>query len=335
MNAANILRVTPNELLSVASPTLSAPPDFRPRLSRPKKATSLPDADAAELGRFRQYLDHRELLGSHIEFSPGANRTIADNIAKLYSRLKMEPTVPIAIFGLLAKCGVEVRFTSLESLSGAVLVSTQSGRRPHGVLINSDQPSDRQRFSAAHELAHLVLGHTPHDGQFIDVLGRKFDPTEVEADTFASELLIPLTLLKQRHAEYAAEPATHRVLRLSRLFLVSFQAMGMRLAKLGLLRSTDVTAVRRAKPSDVAAVVGPAPARKHVRFAERDAARIAKAFLPDGWHARATPDVVRLLQETAYSDYLARVPEQCETDTPAQVYETVAKWVATTYPLIA
>lgn len=50
---------------------------------------------------------------------------------------------------------------------------------PPVFFVNEDIPGDRQRFTLAHELAHVILHHLPSD-----------DP-EGEADHFASEFLMP------------------------------------------------------------------------------------------------------------------------------------------------
>ncbi|HEX8495341.1 MAG TPA: ImmA/IrrE family metallo-endopeptidase [Pyrinomonadaceae bacterium] len=70
-------------------------------------------------------------------------------------------------------------------------------------VINKKQPSYRRRFSFAHELYHFV------EGEILIMEGRYStgatmsrgltkagkDPREVEADTFAGDLLIPIHLL--------------------------------------------------------------------------------------------------------------------------------------------
>lgn len=55
---------------------------------------------------------------------------------------------------------------------------------PPLVFINSNQPKDRYRFSLAHEIGHLICHQTPHPEQ------------EIEANRFASELLMPTREIK-------------------------------------------------------------------------------------------------------------------------------------------
>lgn len=51
--------------------------------------------------------------------------------------------------------------------------------RPPVMLLNAGLSTDRQRFTCAHELGHLVMHHLPRESQ------------ETEADTFASAFLAP------------------------------------------------------------------------------------------------------------------------------------------------
>lgn len=55
---------------------------------------------------------------------------------------------------------------------------------PPFIFLNSLQPKDRLRFSAAHELAHVIMHHTPNPEQ------------EIEANRFASEFLMPTNEIK-------------------------------------------------------------------------------------------------------------------------------------------
>lgn len=55
--------------------------------------------------------------------------------------------------------------------------------RPFVSALNYDVPGDRFRFSAAHELGHVVLHSSGHDGSLSD--------REGEADRFAAEFLMP------------------------------------------------------------------------------------------------------------------------------------------------
>jgi Zn-dependent peptidase ImmA (M78 family) len=58
---------------------------------------------------------------------------------------------------------------------------------------NQSQHPHRQRFTVAHEIGHLLLGHTGKNF-ILDLNSKK--PEEVEANQFAAELLMPLEMIK-------------------------------------------------------------------------------------------------------------------------------------------
>lgn len=59
---------------------------------------------------------------------------------------------------------------------------------------NKAQHPHRQRFTIAHEIGHLLLGHTG-ENFILDLNSKK--PEEIEANQFAAELLMPLEMLKK------------------------------------------------------------------------------------------------------------------------------------------
>lgn len=112
----------------------------------------------------------------------------------------------VDVFGALAWLDVRVMFRPLHGLLGAYI----RGDRP-GVMINTQRPSSVQRFTAAHELGHAVLGHEPSldspgvmqsaaaDQPRPKISGFASYLQEIEADAFAGGFLLPVWLIT-RHA---------------------------------------------------------------------------------------------------------------------------------------
>lgn len=70
---------------------------------------------------------------------------------------------------------------------GYNIVLIKNGIKKVTILYNEDiLSSERKRFTIAHELGHIVLGHNEHS-----------EKNEKEADTFASQLLLPHCILEQ------------------------------------------------------------------------------------------------------------------------------------------
>lgn len=142
-------------------------------------------------------------------------------------------TLPIDVVAIAQKMGAQVFSSSgLGPLSGKVELVDGT---PH-IYCNSAEPTVRQRFTIAHEIGHLALGHvSPECAQHREDPASNFSgtvlPIEREANAFAAQLLMPENVL-----EYAVnEERISDIARLARMFDVSQVAMKYRLQNIGLL----------------------------------------------------------------------------------------------------
>lgn len=92
---------------------------------------------------------------------------------------------------------------------------------------NENASVTRQRFSVAHELGHLHMGHL-HGQSSIDLDSK--DNDEIEANAFATELLMPQAPLTKDIKSGIKDPET-----LAKRYQVSPEAMWWRLSKTGLI----------------------------------------------------------------------------------------------------
>lgn len=112
------------------------------------------------------------------------------------------------------------------------------------IAINSEQHSNRQRFSIAHELGHFFLhAQNKNNDLFIDqsLYHRNSEASkgtidkEIEANQFAASLLMPETMLikiiKDENLDLSVDLDLYL---LAEKFGVSEKAMGYRLGNLGL-----------------------------------------------------------------------------------------------------
>jgi len=103
------------------------------------------------------------------------------------------------------------------------------------VLVDGAEPSDRRRFTLAHEVAHWVL-HCASPASAPPVLCRQVhagggrDVREREANVFAADLLMPEDAVRGAAAAGNTDP-----LALAPVFAVSEAAMRWRLYNLGLM----------------------------------------------------------------------------------------------------
>lgn len=162
-------------------------------------------------------------------------------IVKELLRKQKTKTVPIPVERIAIALGALVRYWEFEEeLSGMVYIK---GSKPV-IGINSRHHRNRQRFTVAHEIAHLILhrdtiGDVVHVDRKFNVLMRNADSAtgtqrmEMEANSFAAELLMPTDLLvpmlKKRGFDIDDEGPLKD---LSRKFQVSKQALEYRILNL-------------------------------------------------------------------------------------------------------
>jgi Zn-dependent peptidase ImmA (M78 family)/predicted secreted protein len=103
----------------------------------------------------------------------------------------------VDVFGALLDADVALLFRPLEGLLGFCI----KGPETPGVVVSTQRPLHIQRFTGAHELGHVALGHTLSlDGdEILQRGGGLRDEREVAANSFASSFLLPRWLL-QLHA---------------------------------------------------------------------------------------------------------------------------------------
>jgi len=145
-------------------------------------------------------------------------------------------TAPVNLEAIFAELGVA--FSKQWMDDGASGSITRTGDA-FAVAVNALESETRQRFTAAHELAHYLLhrdlmgdGHKMHRDtlyggeQAGDVIFNR--AREIEANRIAAQIVMPKTLVEQKYAE------TKDAGVLAAQFGVSKAAMEIRLKTLGL-----------------------------------------------------------------------------------------------------
>ena len=151
-------------------------------------------------------------------------RKMARKVIKDYNIKSVPVDIKIIIEGLGLKY---VELDDPEYIDGVVMKI----KGKFVFVLNKAKPLNRQRFTIAHELGHIFLKHELRD--FYDpesareeelqdeTIGNKKPAKEIEADIFASELLVPYDFLKQHKNEI------NNLDLLSRTFLVSKDVMSI------------------------------------------------------------------------------------------------------------
>jgi len=131
-------------------------------------------------------------------------KSAATRALRIRAEVRAKPWDAIDVFDVAQQLGVEVRFTKISSMEGMYLRQADPI-----ILIASERPAGRQRFSCAHELGHHAFG----DGTRVDEL---FDPKsgevrqddEARADIFAGMLLMPKSAVDHAFSVRKLTPAT-------------------------------------------------------------------------------------------------------------------------------
>jgi len=147
---------------------------------------------------------------------------------------------PINVESLATKLKINIEHEELDDdVSGFLIIKKDKST----IVVNSCHPSNRQRFTIAHEIGHFML-HAKISGKEIFV-DKKYNrdlnsstgeiEEEKQANQFAAELLMPEKILRKEiedsDIDLVDDTATFV---LAKKFQVSEQALGYRLAKLDL-----------------------------------------------------------------------------------------------------
>jgi Zn-dependent peptidase ImmA (M78 family) len=154
-----------------------------------------------------------------------------------------------AELGLAPDAPLDCVLTEIEERAGVPVVLLALGKDLAGaylpqplIFLSGDQPSNRLRFTLAHEFGHHWMDH----GRSVDrvaTLRDRDEPREVEANAFAAEFLTPKAAVLRYVDEHPGETVTlDFVVALAAQFGISAQAALIRLRTAGVLPSGSLYA---------------------------------------------------------------------------------------------
>jgi hypothetical protein len=120
----------------------------------------------------------------------------------------------IDVFDLAQRIGVEVRFTDIPSMEGMYLRQASPV-----ILVASERPAGRQRYTCAHELGHHAFGDGSHIDELLDSDAHKAERSdkEIRADIFAGLLLMPKSAVDRGLSTRGVSPNTAGPMELFRI----------------------------------------------------------------------------------------------------------------------
>ena len=169
-----------------------------------------------------------------------------EQIADLLRRTWLVPSGPLRnLIGWMERAGIIVIPSDFDGLSVDGVTVRQSGLPPC-VFLNRGQPADRQRFTLAHELGHIIMHRLPSPEM------------EDEANAFASALLMPALDIKRA---FSGKVTIQKLASLKPVWRVSMNALLNRAKTIGsvtpnqaqyLWRQMSALGYRRAEPPELA-----------------------------------------------------------------------------------
>lgn len=134
--------------------------------------------------------------------------------------------LPVDPVKIAARMNVPVLVDAALDDSGMLIARDDGGWEIH---IAPNEPSYRQRFTIAHELGHLSLGHGSMQREKKSYSIHNYKPMERDANVFAAALLMPRRLV------WDCLESGWSMQQMMELFNVSDSAMTIRLERLGVV----------------------------------------------------------------------------------------------------
>lgn len=154
----------------------------------------------------------------------------------------LAPTTPIYdISELMESAGVKLRILpfGFKKTFGLSIGDNDGGP---GIIVNSEEgiPVERQLFTIAHELGHLILHKNSYKAP--EEIENKLE--EDEANLFAGTFLVPDAALEKEWEESKGLVFVDRVLKVKKIFKVSYRTILIRLFQMGSLLSLSELIVK-------------------------------------------------------------------------------------------
>ncbi len=237
------------------------------------------------------------------------------------ARASADDERPLDVFSLIEDAGIWLMFQPLGRLYGMYRRIGDVA----GVVINANHPVTLQRFTAAHEYGHHVLGHDASldRAEEIEQPDRSKGEQEIAAYTFAATLLMPIQRINGalRRLGVDKRPGWLDALtayRLAQEMGVSYRAAVSQLRAMDKITKACAETLRRERPIEIkTALAGgrrPENPRAEVWMLDETA---------DGRRVYAHPDdeIHLVLQETPTSGYRWAVEPRSSDATTIEVLE--------------
>ncbi len=166
--------------------------------------------------------------------------------ARVRARFGVGPADALCPFDLADRIGLTVRLLALPSLEGMYASEPQAT-----ILVSSERPPGRRRYTCGHEIGHHVFSHGTGLDELFDDQAQSWSPKEFVAHRFAAGVLMPKLAVE---AAFARRSWSASAASAQEVYIVA-QDLGVGYATLighlertiGCLSSSRATALRKSK----------------------------------------------------------------------------------------
>lgn len=183
-----------------------------------------------------------------------AHRTAMLAAVHAHRDYEIDDSTRVDVFNAIEGAGVLLAFEPFPRLAGMYFAPPEFAP---AIVINSQHPLSRQRYTAAHELGHHYLSHGTSVDPEMEPLYRwgtgDFPDVEKVAEAFAAWFLMPDRLVRKELAELGivGPQSPEDVYALSLRLGTSYRATARHLQNLGLANAVSVTQWVEISPRDI------------------------------------------------------------------------------------
>jgi len=191
VSMVDLLKIAKALNTTVASLTVSSEEDRHMTEVKFRRADGIMTLDEEQISRFNEEFKlGRSIARGTIEASDSRKKHIESEAEKTWKE-SGEKKVPVVLNDIVSALQIPVKSVDIEDTEGFVM--NHRGREPY-IVYNKNHPRNRQRFTVAHEIGHIVL-HSADSANKEDQPSQ--NEQEREANAFANALLVPREHLKK------------------------------------------------------------------------------------------------------------------------------------------
>lgn len=145
---------------------------------------------------------------------------------------KYRGEVPVRVAALAQELGLEIVLAPLSPNISGMIEPSDTAKSGYKIKINKFEKEDRQRFTAAHEIAHYLIHRDYIKNGIVDSALYRSNLSsfkESQANKLAADIVMPVGAVRKALDKIGGDRSESGAITLARQFKVSLPAMKVRL----------------------------------------------------------------------------------------------------------